>query len=94
MKLLLIGATGQLGGDLLRNNTKHEIQAPGREELDLARPDQAAAVIRKQKPEVILNCAAFHNVPLCEERPDQAFLVNCVAVRNLAAIAAETGPGW
>lgn len=91
MKLLLIGATGQLGGDLLRNNTRHEIYAPGRDELDLARPDQAAAVIRQQKPDVILNCAAFHNVPLCEERPDQAFLINCVAVRNLAAFAAEVG---
>ncbi|MDP2239872.1 MAG: dTDP-4-dehydrorhamnose reductase [Burkholderiales bacterium] len=91
MKLLLIGATGQLGGDLLRNNTGHEIYAPGRDELDLARPDQAAAVVRRQKPDVILNCAAFHNVPLCEEQPDQAFLTNCVAVRNLAALSAEAG---
>ena len=91
MKLLLIGATGQLGGDLLRNNTRHEIHAPGRDELDLARPDQAAAVVRRQKPDVILNCAAFHNVPLCEEQPDQAFLTNCVAVRNLAALSAEVG---
>lgn len=91
MKLLLIGATGQLGGDLLRNNTRHEIHAPGRDELDLARPDQAAAVVRRQKPDVILNCAAFHNVPLCEEQPDQAFLINCVAVRNLAALSAEVG---
>lgn len=91
MKLLLIGATGQLGGDLLRNNTRHEIHAPGRDELDLARPDQAAAVVRWQKPDVILNCAAFHNVPLCEEQPDQAFLINCVAVRNLAALSAEVG---
>jgi len=91
MKLLLIGATGQLGGDLLRNNTRHEIHAPGRDELDLARPDQAAAVVRRQKPDVILNCAAFHNVPLCEEQSDQAFLINCVAVRNLAALSAEVG---
>lgn len=91
MKLLLIGATGQLGGDLLRNNSRHEIHAPRRDEFDLARPDQAAAVIRQQKPDVILNCAAFHNVPLCEEQPDQAFLINCVAVRNFAALAAEIG---
>lgn len=91
MRLLLIGAPGQLGGDLLRNNTRHEIRAPGRDELDLARPDQAAAVIRQQKPDVILNCAAFHNVPMCEDQPDQAFLINCVAVRNLAALSAEVG---
>lgn len=91
MKLLLIGVTGQLGGDLLRNNTRHKIYAPGRDELDLSRPDQIAVAIRQQEPDVIVNCAAFHNVPLCEERPDQAFLINCVAVRNLAALAAEIG---
>lgn len=91
MRLLLIGATGQLGGDLLRNNTKHEILAPGRGELDLTRPDQVAHAVRTFKPEVIVNCAAFHNVPLCEEQPEQAFRINCIAVRNLAALAAETG---
>lgn len=91
MRVLLIGATGQLGGDLLRNNARHEIYAPGRDEIDLAYPDQITAVIRRHKPDLILNCAAFHNVPLCEEKPDQAFFINCVAVRNLAALAAETG---
>jgi len=89
MKLLLIGATGQLGGDLLRNNNRHEIYAPAREELDLLQPDKVAAVVRRQKPEVIVNCAAFHNVPLCEEQPESAFFMNCVAVRNLAALSVE-----
>jgi len=89
MKLLLIGATGQLGGDLLRNNNRHEIYAPPREELDLLQPDQVAGVVRRQKPEVIVNCAAFHNVPLCEEQPERAFFMNCVAVRNLAALSVE-----
>jgi dTDP-4-dehydrorhamnose reductase len=36
----------------------------------------------------VINCAAFHNVPKCEEEPAQAFLVNCVAVRDLAAACA------
>jgi len=91
MKLLVIGATGQLGGDLLRNNVKHQIYAPAREELDLLQPDKVAAVVRQQKPEVIVNCAAFHNVPLCEEHPERAFFMNCVAVRNLAALSVEIG---
>lgn len=91
MRLLLIGASGQLGGDLLRNNQEHEILAPPREQLDLARPDDVAAIARKYGPHMIINCAAFHNVPLCEERPDQAFLLNCIAVRNLAAVASKIG---
>lgn len=91
MRLLLIGATGQLGGDLLRNNREHEIHAPGRDILDLARPDETAAIVRQYRPGIIINCAAFHNVPLCEKQPEQAFRINCVAVRNLAALAAELG---
>jgi dTDP-4-dehydrorhamnose reductase len=91
MRLVLIGATGQLGGDLLRNNASHEIDAPSRDELDLARPDEAADLLRRKRPEAIVNCAAFHNVPLCEEQPELAFRINCVAVGKLAAVAAEIG---
>jgi dTDP-4-dehydrorhamnose reductase len=91
VKILLIGATGQLGGDLLHNNPGHDIIAPGRDELDLTRPKQLAEFVRGARPELVMNCAAFHNVPLCEEQPEEAFAVNCVAVRNLAALCAETG---
>ena len=91
MKILLIGATGQLGSDLLRNNPGHEIVAPGRAALDLARPGEAAAAVKRLRPELVINCAAFHNVPKCEEDPAQAFLVNCAAVRDLAAACAELG---
>jgi dTDP-4-dehydrorhamnose reductase len=91
MRILLIGATGQLGGDLLRNNPGHEIVAPGRDQLDLARPQEAARLILEMRPDTVINCAAFHNVPRCEEEPAQAFLINCVAVRDLAAACAEQG---
>lgn len=88
MKILLIGRTGQLGGDLLRNNPGHEIVAPSRDELDLGRPGEAARMVERVRPQVVINCAAFHNVPKCEEEPAQAFLINCVAVRDLAAACA------
>jgi len=91
MKILLIGATGQLGGDLVRNNPGHDIVAPARDTLDLTRPGQLAEAVRGLRPKIVVNCAAFHNVPLCEEQPGEAFLVNCVAVRDLAALCAETG---
>ena len=86
MRILLVGATGQLGGDIVRNNRDHEIVTPGRDQLDLMRPDQIENQMRDVAPDIVINCAAFHNVPLCEEKPDQAFLVNCVAVGRLAAV--------
>jgi dTDP-4-dehydrorhamnose reductase len=91
MKILLIGATGQLGGDILRNNQAHEIQAPDRKALDLSRPDQMGETIRACRPDMVINCAAFHNVPLCEDQPEQAFRINCAAVRDLAALCSEGG---
>lgn len=89
MKILLIGATGQLGGDLLRNNVGHEIVAPDRGTLDLARAAQMADYIRGLQPAMVINCAAFHNVPLCEQEPEQAFRINCAAVRDLAEACRE-----
>lgn len=90
MKILLIGASGQLGGELLRQNPGHEIYAPRRHVLDLARRNEAANAIDKLRPEMVINCAAFHNVPHCEDEPGQAFQVNATAVRDLAAACGET----
>lgn len=91
MKIVLIGRTGQLGSDLIRANADHEIIAPSREELDLADLSKAPALFKGWKPELVINCAAFHNVPLCEEKPDEAFRINCVAVRELARASVNVG---
>ncbi|MFM9970259.1 MAG: dTDP-4-dehydrorhamnose reductase [Burkholderiales bacterium] len=84
MKILLIGATGQLGGDLVRNNPGHDIVAPARDVLDLSRPQDFAGVLADLNPNLVINCAAFHNVPKCETDPAEAFAINHTAMRDLA----------
>jgi dTDP-4-dehydrorhamnose reductase len=91
VKLLLIGKTGQLGGDILQNNSAHNIIAPDRRELDIQSSRSINAAIERYTPDVVINTAAFHNVPLCEAEPATAFLLNCVAVRNLAAACDRIG---
>jgi dTDP-4-dehydrorhamnose reductase len=91
MRILLIGKTGQLGGDLLRSGTAHAIEAPDRSELDVCSPDQIAAALARYRPDCVVNTAAFHDVPRCELEPERAFRVNCVAVRDLASACARTG---
>jgi dTDP-4-dehydrorhamnose reductase len=89
--MLLIGGSGQLGTDLLRNNRSHNVVAPDRSALDLERMSEAVALIQSLSPDVLLNCAAFHNVPLCETEGERAFRVNCLAVRDLARLCAQIG---
>jgi len=91
MKILLIGKTGQLGSDLLRNNPGHEIYAPAEDVFDITVREGIDRGMGSFKPDVVINTAAFHNVPLCETEYEQAFKVNCVAVRDLALACKEIG---
>lgn len=91
LKILLIGKTGQLGSDLLRNNPGHEILAPGRDMLDLNDLKLIRTVVTDAAPDLVINTAAFHNVPLCEVEVEQAFRINCAAVRDLALVCREQG---
>lgn len=88
MRLLLIGKTGQLGGDIFRNGVSvHEIYAPSRDVLDIEHPDTIEKAISYFNPEVIINTAAFHNLPQCEIESFKALNVNLIAVRNLAVLS-------
>jgi dTDP-4-dehydrorhamnose reductase len=91
MKILLIGRTGQLGSDLLRNNRMHEVYAPSEEQLDITVESAIDREIGGFRPDVVINTAAFHDLPVCEAEPAQAFKVNCTAVRDLARACAGVG---
>jgi dTDP-4-dehydrorhamnose reductase len=91
VRILLIGRTGQLGGDLLRHGDGHQIDAPARDELDICSPAAIEASVRPGRYDWVVNTAAFHDVPRCEVEPETAFRVNCVAVRDLAAACRRAG---
>jgi len=86
LNILLIGKTGQLGGSILAKPRGHRIIAPDRNELDIESSESYSQAIHTYRPEVIINTAAFHNVPQCEVEPLRAFAVNCMAVYDLAAV--------
>jgi dTDP-4-dehydrorhamnose reductase len=91
VRILLVGGSGQLGRDLLRANPGHEVHAPRRDELDLADAAQTLERVRALRPQMVINCAAFHDVALCEAQPEAAFAINCIAVRDLALACVEAG---
>ncbi|WP_047517733.1 dTDP-4-dehydrorhamnose reductase [Methylophilus sp. Q8] len=86
MKILLIGKSGQLGSSILQANKDFDILAPDRAVLDIDNFDSVENIINNFRPKVVINTAAFHNVPLCETQPLNAFNTNCVSVGNLAKI--------
>jgi dTDP-4-dehydrorhamnose reductase len=89
MRVLLIGASGQLGSDLVRNNPGYELVAPLKRDFDLTSGGCIGDKIREANVDWVVNTAAFHNVVKCEEQPERAFELNCTAVRNLAQVCKE-----
>lgn len=88
MKLLIIGKTGQLGSALINHaqQLNYEVIAPSHQEFDISNTDVFLNLIYKN-PDVVINTAAFHNVPLCETEPLNAFKYNTIAVKNMAEIS-------
>ncbi len=91
MKILLVGALGQLGQDLRARLSGHELLCVDKEELDVCDGALVNAAVSGYKPELIVNCSAFHRVDDCEDRPDLAFAVNVFGLRNLALAARGAG---
>lgn len=87
MKILLIGASGQLGADLAEALAGHELLAPPRRSLDLVQFDRVRRFLQSERPQVVINTAAFHRVDDCESQVSKAFQVNGEAVHNLALAA-------
>jgi dTDP-4-dehydrorhamnose reductase len=93
MKAAVVGANGQLGTDLVDALTGAGIEAvPLRHsDVEVAELDSVRAALATHRPDVVLNTAAFHNMPECEEDPARAFAVNAIGALNLARVAAESG---
>ncbi len=92
MKVLVTGASGQLGREL--NETVpngYEVVALSRAELDLVEPEAVERALRTHAPEVVINAAAYTSVDAAESESEQAFAVNAGAAGRLAAAATQAG---
>ncbi|MBN1528602.1 MAG: dTDP-4-dehydrorhamnose reductase [Thermoleophilaceae bacterium] len=90
--MLITGGGGQLASDLEALLAERaEVSARDREALDITDDAAVAAAFEESRPDVVFNCAAFHNVEVCEREEDRSFEVNARAVKRIGERCAESG---
>jgi dTDP-4-dehydrorhamnose reductase len=92
VRVLVTGSTGQLGRALLES-IPDDVQAVGldRSQCDLGNPRQCRTVVLEQRPDVLINAAAFTQVDKAESEREMAFRINAEGPRILANAIAESG---
>jgi len=83
VRALITGGTGQLAHDLSAL-LGESARAYAREELDITDAAALDRAFAEVQPEIVFNCAAFHNLDICERDADTSWAVNVRAVRELA----------
>jgi dTDP-4-dehydrorhamnose reductase len=93
MKIVLIGANGQLGSDLVASFSDRGdvVRALTHSDIEIAELDSVSSVLEVIQPQVIVNTAALHNVEHCEREPGKALAVNALGAKNLAVVARDLG---
>jgi dTDP-4-dehydrorhamnose reductase len=91
MRTAVIGASGQLGSDIMRVWPAGETIGLAHAEIEVTDREQVLAVLRSHGPELVVSTAAFHNVDVCESEPERAFRVNAVGAMHLADACRELG---
>ena len=86
MKILVTGAAGLVGRSTIKfcQQNSDTVLAATREQLDIADKELVFAFLRREKPDSVINCAAWTDVDGCETNFEKNFAANALGVENLA----------
>ena len=93
MKVVVTGATGQLGYDVCRVLTEREIEhiGLGSKDCDISSAAEVNALFTRERPDALIHCAAYTKVDNAEEDAERCWSVNVDGTRNLAAACRAYG---
>ncbi len=85
-RAVVFGCLGQLGVELVRElrDRNYDVFASDRPQLDITGRNAVERHLAEIDPQIVFNAAAHNQVDVAEEDPEAAFLVNALAVRNIA----------
>ena len=86
MKILLIGANGQLGYDLKMTLTDHEIIPLTHKDVEVTDWESIKVNMERYKPQLVINTSAYNKVDAAEDEMEKAFAVNAYGVKYLASL--------
>ena len=91
MRILITGAGGRVGQQLVRALALHTVFAFKHEELDIIDVRLLLSTVSRLMPRVVIHCAALTDTTLCEQDPDLAYRINGLGARNVAIACQRTG---
>ena len=91
MKVVITGAGGQLGQDLIEAMAGWDVEPFTRDQLDVGEREQVLQAITTVEPDAIVHAGAWTAVDACEEDRDRAFRVNALGARHVAEAARLVG---
>ena len=92
MKVLITGAKGMLGRDLVKTFQRGYDTLPlGHEDLDVTDRERTIELLREIRPDLVIHSAGYTDVDGCEDRPEEAYRVNGLGTRNVAEGCGEIG---